>query len=226
MRFIALLFFLTTGFLSMAQILTPARWTYSASNPAPSVGEEIELIFKVNIDKDWYLYASEFPCEDGPIKTTINFKPHPSFNLAGKLRDINAIDKHDKIFDCDIKIFRGIGEFRQKIKILKSNLTLSGDYEYQVCTDVDGKCIPFNDDFVFSNIKVSGSKSEVSDSDGDMKISNSPDSLQLGQQRITNSEQPTWATHPRSPYSCHRASPAHPVCSRCATAHVRSGSRC
>ncbi len=197
MRFIALLFFLTTGFFSMAQILTPAHWMYSASNPAPSMGDEIELIFKVNIDKDWYLYASEFPCEDGPIKATINFKPHPSFKLVGKLRDINAIDKHDKIFDCDVKIFKGTGEFRQKIKILKSNLTLSGDYEYQVCTDVDGKCIPFNDDFSFNNIQVSGSKSQDSIPDVDSnQASNAQDSLQRSEQQTTNNEQPTTINGP------------------------------
>lgn len=167
MRFIALLLFSSTAFFSVGQILTPAKWTYSVSNPSPKIGDEIELVFNVAIEKNWYLYSSEFPCEDGPIKTTINFKMHPSYRLIGKLQAVNPIDKHDAIFDgtseCYVKIFKGTGEFRQKIKILKSVLTVQGDYEYQVCSDVDGKCIPFNDEFSFNNIKVQGGENQSQD---------------------------------------------------------------
>ncbi len=56
-----------------------------------------------------------------------------------------------------VRIFKGTGEFRQTIKILNANLLLAGEYEYQVCSDVDGKCIPFSDDFSFTGIKVKGS---------------------------------------------------------------------
>ena len=160
MRFIALLLFSCTPFFSVGQILTPAKWTYSVSNPSPKNGDEIELVFNVSIEKNWYLYSSEFPCEDGPIRTTINFKAHPSYQLVGKLQAINPIAKHDAIFECDVKIFKGTGEFRQKIKILKADLTVQGDYEYQVCSDVDGKCIPFNEEFSFNNIKVQGGEQQ------------------------------------------------------------------
>jgi thiol:disulfide interchange protein len=138
-----------------AQILTPAKWTLSTSNDNPKIGDEIELIFKSTIDKNWYLYSSEFTCEDGPIKTTINLKPDASFKLVGKLQPINPIDKHDEIFECDVKIFKGTGEFRQKIKILRADLKIEGEYDYQVCSDLDGKCIPFTTDFSFDEIKVS-----------------------------------------------------------------------
>ncbi|HEY5824123.1 MAG TPA: cytochrome c biogenesis protein CcdA [Cyclobacteriaceae bacterium] len=144
--------------ISQAQILTPAKWSYAASNEAPKVGDEIEVIFKATIDKNWYLYSSEFPCEDGPMKTVITFKPHTSYQLVGKLQPIKPIDKHDDIFECDVRIFKGTGEFRQKIKVLSADLKVEGEYEYQVCSDVDGKCIPFNDDFSFANIKVTGQK--------------------------------------------------------------------
>jgi thiol:disulfide interchange protein len=144
--------------LSEAQILTPARWSYSASNESPKVGEEIEVIFKVNIEKSWYLYSTEFVCEDGPNKTEINFKPHPSYKLVGKIQPINPIEKHDDIFECDIKIFKSTAEFRQKIKVLSTDLRIEGEYDYQVCSDVDGKCIPASDEFSFSNIKVTGQK--------------------------------------------------------------------
>src|SRR4051812_34544057 len=85
--------------ISHAQILTPAKWTYASSNEAPKVGDEVEVIFKATIDKNWYLYSSEFPCEDGPMKTVITFKPHASYQLVGKLEPIKPIDKHDDIFE-------------------------------------------------------------------------------------------------------------------------------
>lgn len=159
-----ILFFLLLSFfglISQAQILSPAKWALSSSAESVKVGDEIDLIFKATIDKNWYLYSSEFPCEDGPTKTTITFKPHPGYQLVGKLQPIKPIDKHDDIFECEVKIFKGTGEFRQKIKILSANLKIEGNYDYQVCSDVDGKCIPNNEDFSFSKIKVTGKETKV-----------------------------------------------------------------
>lgn len=140
-----------------AQILQPAHWTQSASSRTPAIGEEIDLVFKATIDKNWYLYSSEFPCEDGPIKTTFTFNPNASYQLVGSLKAVNPIDKYDDVFECDVKIFKGTGEFRQRIKVLSKDLTIAGEYDYQVCSDVDGKCIPFTEEFTFSDFSVSGS---------------------------------------------------------------------
>lgn len=155
MRF---LFFSAVFFLSLsvqAQILTPAKWTYSTSVQSAKVGDEIELIFKATIDKDWYLYSSEFPCED-PMKTTFSLVPDPSFKLVGTVAPINPIDKYDEIFECDVKIFKKTGEFRQKIKILATPLKLSGESEYQVCTDLTGQCVPAGEEFRFDVTVVVG----------------------------------------------------------------------
>lgn len=144
-------FFISTTVVS-AQILKPAKWTTAISSENLKEGDEVELIFKATVDKDWYLYSSEFNCEDGPLKTTFSFSPDASYSLIGKIVPINPVDKHDDIFGCDVKVFKKTGEFRQKIKVLKNNPTIAGHYEYQVCTDIDGKCIPFDDDFSFTNL--------------------------------------------------------------------------
>ena len=146
---VVVLLFVTIS-ATYAQILRPAKWVTSISSQNLKEGDEVELIFQATIDKDWYLYSSEFNCDDGPLKTTFTFSPDPSYSLVGKIVPINAIDKHDAIFECDVKVFKKTGEFRQKIKILKSNPKITGHYEYQVCTDIDGKCIPFDDDFSFT----------------------------------------------------------------------------
>ena len=161
MRFIALLYFLLLGFISGAQVLTPAKWQTASSKEIIQIGEEIELIFNATIDNNWYLYSSEFDCEDGPIKTTFSFIPDNSYQLVGKIKAINPIDKHDKIFECDLKIFKKTAEFRQRIKVLSYNPKIVGEYEYQVCTDLTGQCVPGNEEFVFENIKVERSNSKT-----------------------------------------------------------------
>ena len=152
-----LVLFVFAFFQLSAQILNPAKWTYEISAKEAKTGDEVELIFKATIDKDWYLYSSEFPCEDGPIKTSFNLVPHASFQLVGNVVPVNPVDKYDDIFECDVKIFKKTGEFRQKIKILSADLNLIGESDYQVCTETTGQCVPGGEDFSFSKlIKVSG----------------------------------------------------------------------
>jgi len=155
-RPVFLLFLLVSAVLSQAQILTPAKWTYSTSTQNAKVGDEIELIFKATIEKDWYLYSSEFPCED-PTKTSFNLTPNSSFQLVGGLQAINPIDKYDEIFECDVKIFKKNGEFRQRIKVLSADLKISGESDYQVCSDVTGQCVPGGEEFSFNNLKIASS---------------------------------------------------------------------
>src|SRR5690606_30332971 len=52
--------------------------------------------------------------------------------------------------------FTKTAEFRQTIKILKKDPVIKGTYAYQVCSDIDGKCISFDDEFEFSGFTVTG----------------------------------------------------------------------
>lgn len=149
------LFFLL-GATLQAQVLTPTKWSWKASSTSVNVGDQIDLIFNATIEKDWYIYANEFDPECGPMLTTVTLVPDASFELIGTLKAINSVAKHDEIFGCDVKIFKKSAEFRQKIKIRSTNLKLSGTFEGQVCTEVEGKCIPFDGDFVFTGINVGG----------------------------------------------------------------------
>jgi thiol:disulfide interchange protein len=161
-RFLSLIAAFVITISTSAQVLSPAKWTTMTSTESAKIGEEIELIFKATIDNNWYLYSTEFDCEDGPIKTNFTFKPDASYQLVGGIKAINPIDKHDKIFECDLKIFKNIAEFRQRIKVLKAKLTISGEYEYQVCTELTGQCVPGNGEFLFDKIKVEGIQSPKS----------------------------------------------------------------
>lgn len=151
MRYIFLtLFTLATFITSQAQILKPAEWSYNVSAKEAQVGDEVDLIFKVVIDPTWYLYSSDFDPECGPMITTFEFAVDASFEAVGEIKPIGAKKKFDDIFECEYTYFRRTAEFRQTIKVLSANLNINGTYEYQVCTDVDGICIPFDDEFDFS----------------------------------------------------------------------------
>lgn len=140
-----------------AQVLQPAKLFAETPTQPLKVGDEVDLVFKATIDKDWYIYTiygPDFDKDCGPNQTTITLEKDPSFELVGKLKAINDHAKHDEIFDCSVRVFVGTGEFRQRIKILSDKLKLSGAYDGQVCTG--GKCVLYDGELTFGDIKVSG----------------------------------------------------------------------
>ncbi len=147
-----------------AQVLEPSSWEHSASKTSVEIGEELELIFTAKMDMDWYLYSSDFDPDCGPMVTTFSFEDDTSYELVGDLRAIDPIEKFDDVFECNVRIFKKIGVFKQTVKILSSPLKIVGNYEFQVCSDVDLKCITFDYDFEFNDIIVnSGIKQQQPD---------------------------------------------------------------
>lgn len=159
--FISSIFFISLVFVANSQVLEPSKWEHSTTKSEVKTGEEIELVFTATIDKDWYLYSSDFDPECGPMVTSFTFNEDPSYELVGGLRAINPIEKFDDIFECNVKIFKKTGVFKQKVKIKSGPVAITGSYEFQVCSDVDGKCIPFDYDFEFNNISIQGSTDAV-----------------------------------------------------------------
>lgn len=139
-----------------AQVLQPATWEYDVSETEVKVGDEIELIFKATIDAKWYLYSSDFDPDLGPMLTEFEFTPDAGYELVGEIMPINPSKKYDEIWEGEVSYFKGTGEFRQKVKITGENPVIRGRYSYQVCSDIDGKCIPFDDDFTFKMKTVAG----------------------------------------------------------------------
>lgn len=140
--------------LSSGQILQPASWTYDVTDRTVEIGDEIDLIFRARIDENWYLFSSDFDPDLGPKPTTFSFIPNSSYELIGELRPIGADKKYDELWEGEYTYFNDLAEFRQTIRVLGKPLYVEGEYEYQVCTDLEGKCIPFDDEFRFANFQV------------------------------------------------------------------------
>lgn len=137
------------GFYSLnAQVLEPCKWSTDVSSKSPSVGDKVELIFNIDIEDGWHLYSSDFDANCGPIVTVFKFNQNSSYKLIGDIKPIGAEKKYDDIFECDYTSFHHKGQFKQTVEILKENVNVTGQYDYQTCTDA-GKCIIFDDVFEF-----------------------------------------------------------------------------
>ena len=142
--------FLLTSAASVAQILQPATWTYRPSQTSVVPGDTMDLIFEVTIDTNWYLYSSDFDPELGPMVTEFTFAPNGGYQLIDSVQPVGAKRKYDEVWEGEYTYFTGTAEFRQKIRVTNEPVTIRGNYAYQVCTDVDGQCIPGEGEFVFN----------------------------------------------------------------------------
>jgi thiol:disulfide interchange protein DsbD len=151
LKYIAFLLFAFLAIPAIAQKITPAKWSWSIKPANPKVGEQAEVIFKVAIEKDWYLYSSDFDKDLGPVVTTVTFKPGVGFQTVGELKAINPHSKTDtEIWNGTYTYFTGQAEFRQKIKITSSTYTIEGSYDSQSCSNVSGLCVPIRGVFALS----------------------------------------------------------------------------
>ncbi|MEJ0031111.1 MAG: protein-disulfide reductase DsbD domain-containing protein [Bacteroidota bacterium] len=152
-----ILLLLIISVASYAQVLKPAKITASLSKTDLKVGDQVDVIFKVTIDDNWYVYTVGFDEECGPVPMKVTIVKNAGIELVGALKAIDDHKKHDEIFDCDVRIFDKKGEFRQTIKILSASAAIKGEYEGQVCTTLEGKCILFDGDFNIG-FKVGGAE--------------------------------------------------------------------
>ena len=185
---ITFLIFLLSTFSVFGQVLEPSSWKHEASKTEVAVGEEITLVFIATIDKDWYLYSSDFDPDCGPMVTTFTFKENDSYELVGGLKAIDPVEKFDDIFECNVRIFKKTGRFEQQVKVLADNPVIAGNYEFQVCSDIDGKCIPFDYDFEFTPFTVTGA--ETPTIEGAPKIDNQEPQKDIDQSAPGTLEEP------------------------------------
>ena len=170
LKLIILLFLGFVGFTGMAQKITPAKWSWTLEPANPKVGQTAEIIFKVKIDKGWYLYSSDFDKELGPVVTTIKIKENLGVSVDGPLRAINPHSKFDKeIWNGTYTYFTEEGEFRQTVKITSDSWKIDGSYDAQTCSNESGLCVPIKGPFLISSSLSTSSTPE----DSKKKASNS-----------------------------------------------------
>ena len=137
-----------------AQPVAPPTWRFEVSAPEVRVGQEVELVFRARIEPDWYLYSSDFDPDLGPYLTTFAFAPNESYALVGEVRPINPQKKYDDIWEGEYTYFKKDAEFRQRVRILTARPTITAGIDYQICSDVSGQCVLFEEEHTFRDFKV------------------------------------------------------------------------
>lgn len=171
--------------LAFSQIIAPPKWNIEFENTALKVGDETKIIFRAEIPKDWYIYSNDFDPDLGPMLTELNVDKLSGIELLGDLKAINPKSKYDEIWEGEVTYFEGKGAFEHRVKITRRNVELVGFLSYQMCTDVTGQCIPFDEDIEISLTAVSAGSSESLDAKDGLPLSEELDEeTQVDQDKI------------------------------------------
>jgi thiol:disulfide interchange protein len=160
-----------------AQIRKPAKWTFEVSSTSVKSGDEVELIFKANIDDGWYMYSNDFSEECGPILASLELIETKDFKKVGELKAIGSSEKYEEVFECSVRVFKHTAEFRQRIKVLSGPLEVTATISGQTCQSAgDRVCVNFAEDMIFEKINVSGSAGATPvKKNNDEQLSNNPE---------------------------------------------------
>ncbi len=124
------------------QNLYPAKWTFSVEQKKEG---EAELIFKLNVEKEWHAYSQYTP-DGGPFPMVFTFEPSDCYTRIGKVIEPKPIEEFDSTFEVKTLFFHdGETVFRQKVKV-NGNCLIKGKVECQVCKEI---CIQVDTLFTF-----------------------------------------------------------------------------
>lgn len=127
------------------QAQDPASWTTKLVDKGNG---EVELTFSFKIDPTWHLYDINIP-DGGPMPTALSIEKLTGAEKAGNFKAVNSKLKkvHDEIFEMEVGYYEGQATFVQRLKITdKAAFSLEGDLRGQVCSEIDGQCIPIKID--------------------------------------------------------------------------------
>ncbi|MCH7401659.1 protein-disulfide reductase DsbD family protein [Belliella kenyensis] len=165
-------FLLILSTLSFAQMVSPPSWSIQLNEKELKVGDEVKIVFKAQIPRDWYIYSNDFDPDLGPMLTELEIdeKKSKGFTLVNKLKAINPKKKYDEIWEGDVTYFEVNGAFEQIIKITGEEIIIIGALSYQMCTDVTGQCVPFDEDFTIRSKATASSIASNSESEEAVSI--------------------------------------------------------
>lgn len=138
--------FLLISFFAQAQLVKPPKWTFTLEPAALQVGEKATIVMEAEIPMGWYVYSNDFDKDLGPLLTEFVPAESGDFGVASKLKAINPKKKFDEVWEGDVTYFMGKGRFEQPITVKATSGTIKGSLEYQMCSDLTGQCINYEQD--------------------------------------------------------------------------------
>jgi thiol:disulfide interchange protein len=148
------------------QAQEPSEWSFSLVDKGNG---EVELAATVSIEPTWHVFDIKIP-EGGPLPTTITIEKLKGATKVGGLKTINSKrqTKYDDIFKMEYSYYENQATFVQRFKVTdKAAFLLEGVLRGQVCSEIDGQCIPIKEELSFSSKNLPASL--VVASGGDVK---------------------------------------------------------
>jgi thiol:disulfide interchange protein DsbD len=135
-RLLTLLFALSLGLQTWAQIHDPVKWSFETE---VIDADEVELIIHADIEEGWHLYSQHV--EGDPIPTSFTFFENEKLHFKGAVEEGTPQEEYDPNFETVLKFFSKKATFKQRIKLMSMDTTmLRGELEFMVCNDA--MCLP------------------------------------------------------------------------------------
>jgi len=142
------------------------KWNVEVQENNIVEGDTITVFFEAKIPEDWYMYSSDFDPKLGPMVTEFNFYENEQFERLGNVEAIGQKKKYDELFEGEYTYFTKKAKFKQRFIIHSESPDIKGLVSYQICSDVNGQCIPFESDVaVFNNVLKKPLDTAKSDAD-------------------------------------------------------------
>ena len=135
-----------TSQIGQSQVMEAPEWKAETQESTIAKGDTITVLFTAIIPQDWYMYSSDFDPNLGPLVTEFKFNDTEQFKLLGNLEPIGQKKKYDEIFAGDYTFFTKEAKFKQRFIVNSENPDIKAIVSYQICSDVNGQCIPFESD--------------------------------------------------------------------------------
>lgn len=144
--------FLIIALISFSSIFAqePATWTVKLVDKGNG---DVELTANFKIEPTWHIFDLTVP-DGGPMPTTISIDKLKGATKVGGFKAVNSKlkKKYDDIFQMEYGYYETQATFVQQLKITdKAAFVLEGDIRGQVCSEVDGQCIPIKIDLDFKS---------------------------------------------------------------------------
>lgn len=133
-----------------AQTPYPVKSDHRLSQEVVKKGDEVTLIFTMNLSNTWKVYSNIQHYDMGPLPASFSFDPHPSYELLGRVVPVGSKKEHEPVFEVDVNYFEKRAEFRQRIKVCSDTLIIKGIFQYQLCNALDGRCAYNTEEFEFN----------------------------------------------------------------------------
>ena len=166
LKLIVVFIFAMVSQIGQSQMMEAPEWKTEVQESGITKGDTITVFFKAKIPQDWYMYSSDFDPNLGPMVTEFKFNESEQFERLGGLKPIGQKKKYDELFEGEYTYFKKEAKFKQQFVINSKNPDIKGNVSYQICSDVNGQCIPFQSDIlVLGNVLKKASNDAKTEKD-------------------------------------------------------------